>query len=416
MTLLPAPDFARNMRIVGHSDQGGRPDGVQVMVHRGFAYVGHMFSKGFSVVDVRDPKNPRPAQYIAAPPNTWNIHLQVHDDLLLVINAKDMFAAAEFADERAYYSGALGKTVGTAEAKRARDWTAGLAVYDISKPEAPRRIGFMDVAGGGIHRVWYTGGQWAYASVLLDGFTDYIFMTIDMSDPAKPREAGRWWIPGMNLAAGETPSWQASRRYGLHHPIVHADTAYLAWRDAGMVVLDIADRSKPKLIVHKNWSPPYGGGTHNCLPLPDRELLVVADEAVLDHQEDGLKLTWIFDNRVPSNPVSISTCPTPAEADYKAKAGHFGPHNIHENRPGSFVSSTLIFATYQNAGIRAFDISNQFAPKEVGCLVPPQPATLADTRPNRARVIQSADIFVDAAGLIYATDYNAGLYIVEFNG
>ena len=26
------PDYARNMRIVGHSDQGGRADGVQVMV------------------------------------------------------------------------------------------------------------------------------------------------------------------------------------------------------------------------------------------------------------------------------------------------------------------------------------------------------------------------------------------------
>jgi hypothetical protein len=25
-----------------------------------------------------------------------------------------------------------------------------------------------------------------------------------------------------------------------------------------------------------------------------------------------------------------------------------GPHNLHENRPGSFVSSELIFATYQN--------------------------------------------------------------------
>jgi hypothetical protein len=119
---------------------------------------------------------------------------------------------------------------------------------------------------------------------------------------------------------------------------------------------------------------------------------------------------------VPANPVSISTCPTPAEADYKAKGGHFGPHNIHENRPGSFVSSTLIFATYQNAGIRVFDIADQFAPKEVGCLVPPQPTHLADTRPNRTRVIQSADVFVDAAGLIYATDYNAGLYILEFEG
>ena len=115
MTELPKPDYARNMRIIGHTDQGGRPDGVQVMVHRGFAYIGHMFSKGFSVIDVRDAKNPRAVNYVAAPPNTWNIHLQVHDDLLLVIHAKDMFAAAEFSDERAYYSGALGKTVGTAE-------------------------------------------------------------------------------------------------------------------------------------------------------------------------------------------------------------------------------------------------------------------------------------------------------------
>jgi hypothetical protein len=416
MNGLPKPDYAHNMRIIGHTDQGGRPDGVQVMVHRGFAYVGHMFSKGFSVIDVRDAKNPRAVNYVAAPPNTWTIHLQTYGDLLLVINAKDMFAAAEFADERAYYSGALGKTVGTAETRRKRDWSAGLAVYDISKPDVPRRIGFMPVDGGGIHRIWYTGGRWAYVSVLLDGFTDYIFMTVDMSDPTQPREAGRWWIPGMNLAAGEKPSWAAARRYGLHHAIIHGDTAYAAWRDAGMVVLDIADRAKPKLIVHKNWSPPFGGGTHNCLPLPDRDLLVVLDEAVLDHQEDGLKLIWVFDNRARENPVSISVFPTPAETDYKAKAGHFGPHNIHENRPDSFVSSQLIFATYQNAGIRVFDIADQFAPKEIGALVPPQPTTLADTRPNRTRVIQSADVFVDSKGLIYATDYNAGLYVLEFGG
>jgi len=416
MTDLPRPDYAHRMRIVGHSDQGGRPDGMQLMVHRGHAFVANMFSGGFSVLDVRDASNPRVTAFVPAPANTWTIHLQTHDDLLLVIHAKDMFGAKEFADERAYYSGALGKTVGTAEAKRKRDWSAGLAVYDISQPASPRQIGFMAVEGGGIHRLWYTGGRWAYASVLLDGFTDYIFMTIDMSDLAHPREAGRWWIPGMNLAAGEMPGWVSSRRYGLHHPIVHGDTAYAAWRDAGMVVLDVADRSRPKLIVHRNWSPPFGGGTHNCLPLPDRDLLVVLDEAVLDHQEDGLKLIWVFDNRVRENPVSIATCPTPADADYRAKPGHFGPHNIHENRPGSFVSSSLIFATYQNAGLRVFDISDAFAPKEVGALVPPVPERMMDKRPNRPRVIQSADVFVDTAGLIYATDYNGGLSIVEFDG
>lgn len=413
---LPQPDYARNMRLIGCSDQGGRPDGVQLMVHRGYAYVGHMFSKGFSVVDVRDPRNPAAAAYVPAPHNTWNIHLQTHDDLLLVIHAKDMFAAAEFQDERAYYSGALGKKIGTSETQApARNWSAGMAVYDISRPQEPRQIGFMPVQGAGVHRIWYTGGCWAYASALLDGFSDYIFITIDMSDPAHPREAGRFWLPGMNLAAGESPAWPPSRRYGLHHAIIAGDTAYAAWRDAGLVMIDIADRSRPKLIVHRNWSPPYGGGTHNCLPLPDRDLLVVVDEAVLDHLEDGLKFIWMFDIREPANPISISTFPTPAEADYAKKGGHFGPHNIHENRPGTFVSSSLIFATYQNAGVRVFDVSDPYRPAEVGCFVPPPPQRLMDHRPDRPRVIQSCDVFVDAAGLVYATDYNGGLSILEFN-
>jgi hypothetical protein len=415
---LPKPDHARNMRIIGHCDQGGRPDGVQIMVHRGYAFVGHMFSKGFSVIDVRDPKHPRAANYIAAPPGTWNIHLQVHDDLLLVINAKDMFAAPEFADEHAYYRGQVGTVVGTATAKKpqARDWTAGLTVYDIAEPAKPRQIGFMNIEGGGIHRIWFTGGRWAYVSALLDGFSDYIFMTVDMANPTQPREAGRYWLPGMNLAAGEKPSWPATSRYGLHHAIVHGDTAYAAWRDAGMVVIDVADRRDPKLIVHRNWSPPYGGGTHNCLPLPERDLLIVLDEAALDHQEDGLKLIWVFDNRQKNNPLSTATFPTPAEADYVKKGGHFGPHNIHENRPGSFVSEHLIFATYQNAGVRVFDIRDPYQPREVGALVPPAPARLVDHRPNRARVIQSADVFVDQGSLIYCTDYNAGLYILEYGG
>jgi hypothetical protein len=416
MSELPTPDYARAMRVIGHCDQGGRSDGVQLMVHRGYGYVGHMFSKGFSIIDLRDPMNPRAVNYLPAPPGTWNIHLQAHEDLLLVVNAKDMFAAAEFADEHAYYRGQLGKVVGTAKATRAsRDWTAGLAVYDISRPHTPRRIGFMPVEGGGIHRIWYVGGRWAYVSALLDGFTDYIFMTVDMADPANPREVGRFWIPGMNQAAGETASWPATSRYGLHHAIVHGDTAYAAWRDAGMVVIDVADRTKPRMIAHRNWSPPFGGGTHNCLPLPDRDLLIVLDEAVLDRQEDGLKLIWVFDNREPGNPISIATFPTPAETDYVHKGGHFGPHNIHENRPGSFVSSELIFATYQNAGVRVFDVRDPYRPLEVGALVPPAPRRMMDHRPHRARVIQSADVFVDSGGLIYSTDYNAGMYIMEFD-
>ena len=415
---LPTPDYVKNLNLIGHSDQGGRPDGVQLMINKGYAITGHMFSDGFSVIDVRDPRSPRAVAYIPAPPNTWNIHLQSHEDLLLVINAKNMFAAEEFQDESKYYKGAIGKKVGTAdvEAPRERDWTAGMSVYDIANPEEPKQLAFMPVDGGGIHRLWYTGGRWAYASVLLDGFTDYIFMTIDMADPAKPREAGRYWLPGMNTAAGETPAWDSTRRNGLHHAIVHGDTAYGAWRDAGLVMMDVSDRAKPTLITQKNWSPPFGGGTHNCMPLPDRDLLVVADEAVLDNCQDGTKFIWLFDIREPSNPVSISTFPTPAEADYVNKGAHFGPHNIYENRPDGLVSSETIFATYQNAGIRVFDIRNEYRPEETAAFVPPTPNRLVDPRPNRQKVIQSCDVWVSTEGLVYSNDFNGGLYILEYQG
>ena len=213
---LPRPDYVRNMKLIGHTDQGGRPDGVQLMINKGYAFVGHMFSKGFSIIDVRDPRKPKPVNYIPAPPNTWMIHLQTYGDLLLVINAMDMFAAAALQDEKQYYTGSLSEKVG---AGQERSWTAGLAVYDIKNPEEPRQIGFMPVEGGGVHRIWYVGGRWAYVSALLDGFTDYIFLTVDMADPTRPKEAGRYWLPGMNKAAGETPGWPENKRYGLHHAI-----------------------------------------------------------------------------------------------------------------------------------------------------------------------------------------------------
>ena len=39
-----------------------------------------------------------------------------------------------------------------------------------------------------------------------------------------------------------------------------------------------------------------------------------------------------------------------------------------------------------------------------------------DVRPNRPKVIQSADVFVNPDGIMYMTDYNAGLYILQYEG
>ena len=412
---LPTPSHARNMKLIGHSDQGGRPDGQQIMVHKGYAYIGHVCSRGFSIVDVRDPRNPNTVRYVANPPNTWSLHLQVHDDLLLLVHARDMFAMPEMADERNYYKGKADFS-SLAKPPAERDWSAGMAVFDISNPIEPRQIGFLPVAGRGLHRIWYVGGRWAYASALFDGFTDYILIVIDMADPAHPVIVGRYWLPGMNAAAGEKPNWPLEHgRYGLHHAIVDGDTAYCSWRDACLVVVDVADRNNPKLISHQRWFPPIGGGTHNALPLPDRDLLIVLDEAVLDKVADGYKPIWVFDNKIKSAPVCISTLPMPVDRDYIAVGGHFGPHNVHENRPGSFQSSELIFATYQNAGVRVYDIRNAYQPVEIAACVPPAPKKLMDPRPNRPVVLHFADVFVDRNGIVYCTDWSgAGLHMMEY--
>ncbi|MHA0289915.1 LVIVD repeat-containing protein [Mycobacterium sp. C3-094] len=408
---MRAPDLATGFIHLGHSDQGGRPDAMQVQYWREHVYVGHLFNSGFSVIDVSSPREPRTVGFHPAPENTWNIHLQAADDLLLVIHAKDLWK--QFDVEQSYYTG----SVGTRLQQSTKDWSAGVAVYDISDPAKPRQISFLPVEGVGVHRLWFPGGRYAYASVLSEGFTDYVFKIIDLHDPARPSFIGEYWLPGMNSAAGETPGWDEDKwRYALHHAIIDGDTAYASWRDGGLALLDISDRRRPRQISYRNWSPPFGGGTHTALPLPGRGLLVVADEATADDLADGLKHVWVFDVREPENPISIATFPTPDEDDYAHKGRHFGPHNLHENRPGSFVSEEIVFATYQNAGVRAYDLSDPFQPVQVAAFVPGQPDRVIDPRPGGKPVVQTADVYVRDDGVTFTTDYNGGLDVLQYTG
>ena len=399
---------SRNIKFVSHCDQGGRGDGVQVMVHRGFAYIGHGFSNGITVVDARDPKHPKTVNFLACPPNTRAHHLQTHGDLLLAVNGPSIWTMQ--VNEKAYFSGSY------AEQSNKTTFTTGLRVYDLSRPEAPREIAFMPTDGMGPHRIWYVGGRYAYLSIHFADFSDHVLAIVDMGDPTKPHVVGKYWLPGMWTGGGETPGWPKGRRYALHHALVTGNLAYSAWRDGGLAVIDVGDPAKPKLLCHRNWDPPFGGGTHSPLPLPDRNLLVVADEANFADCSQGLRYIWVFDVRIPSNPVSIATMPIPDEADYCAKGGNFGPHNLWENRPGGLQSSTLIFATLHNAGVRVYDIGNPFQPREVGYFVPPNPTKMMDPRPNRPQVILSCDCYVDPQGVMYLTDSNAGLSILQFDG
>ena len=63
-----------------------------------------------------------------------------------------------------------------------------------------------------------------------------------------------------------------------------------------------------------------------------------------------------------------------------------------------------------------FDIADPFCPREVAHFVPPAPVCMVDPRPNRPQIIQSNDVYVAPDGLMYLTDVNDGLTILQYRG
>ncbi len=53
---------------------------------------------------------------------------------------------------------------------------------------------------------------------------------------------------------------------------------------------------------------------------------------------------------------------------------------------------------------------------EVAHCVPAPPEGLADNRPGAVPVTQSCDVLATTDGLLYVTDTNAGLSVLEFDG
>jgi hypothetical protein len=408
---IPPEGIGRGIRHVSYSDQGGRPDGVQVMMHRGHLYVGHMFSDGVTVLDASDPRALKPLRYFTTAPNTRTHHLQVAEGLMLLANGANIVRMQSYDNTRGYFENTLADSLTNRQPFR-----AGLSIFDLDKdPAKPREIAFLEMPGIGINRLWWTGGRYAYVSAHFDGFTDHILCIVDLADITKPTIVSRWWLPGMNRAGGETPTAPQGKRYALHHMIVAGNRGYAGWRDGGFTIHDVSDPASPKLLSHLNWSPPYPGGTHTALPLPQRKLVVVADESNADYCAKGLFYTFVVDARAEENPVPIATLPTPTGLDFCAM-GNFGPHNLHENRPECFVSEETIFATYHNAGVRVFDIRDQYQPKEIASWVPPMPNKMIDPRPRVARNALTCDCYVTKGGLIFATDWNAGLHVFEYRG
>ena len=358
------------VQIAGH-DLGGRGDGMQVMRYGDALYVGHTGTSGAgtSILDVHDPRRPELVGQWPAPPNSHSHKVQAADGLLLVNHEKFPYRVPPRGPA-----------------------SAGLAVYSLRDPLVPEPIGFWDSTGLGVHRIVWTGGRYAHMSATPAGFRDRIWLVLDLSDPAHPAEAGRWWWPGQR--DDEEPDWPPDRRYAAHHALLDGGRAYLGFDDGGMVVLDVSDITAARTVCRLSWS---GGATHTCLPLPSRHLVVVTDEQQRDGPDAPERRIRVVDTS--AEPRVLSVVPAPV-GDFSALPLRFGAHNLHENRPASYRSERLIFATYFSAGVRVYDLVDPARPVEIAHWVP--------EAPGGQPVPQTNDLFVDEGGLIWVTDRVAG--------
>src|SRR5438874_5854686 len=164
---VPAWGIGRKIRHISYSDQGGRADGVQVMVNRQHVYVGHMFNDGVTILDAEDPRRLKPVGFFTAGTGTRTHHLQVADDVLLLANGANIVAMQSYDSMRGYFENNLADSI-----TNRKKFRSGLSIHDISRPTEMKEIAFLEMPGFGINRLWWPGGRYAYVSAHFDGFID----------------------------------------------------------------------------------------------------------------------------------------------------------------------------------------------------------------------------------------------------
>ncbi len=362
------------IRQVGHFDC---PGGGQVVVSGTTAFVAHMHAPhGTTILDVSDPARPRQLAELTIPAGIHSHKVRAQDGIMLVNREVEP------------------------RTERPADARTGLGVYDVSQPGRPREIAFLESRG--VHRFTFDG-RYAYLSPSIEGYRGNIVMIVDLADPTRPEEVGRWWMPGQWTAGGETPTWEG-RDHRCHHPIRLGNRLYVSYWHGGFVILDVEDMQKPRFVSGVDWSPPFACPTHTTLPIPfpllGRRLLLVADEDVQRLSPDGTPaFLWMVDITDETRPVPFGSFQVDG-LDGAPQPEFTGCH-----QPCEEVRGTEIPVAWFAHGLRMVDIKHPHQPREVASFIPAVPAGFER--------VSSNDVSYDERGLMYLIDRNRGLDILE---
>src|SRR6266513_4980342 len=176
---IPPGWEASNMEPIGYSSLENRKGAFKMAIKkvngRWYLYMGHLWHYGWSIVDVTNPTKPEVVKFVAGPDNTWTIQMEISGNRM--ITALEKIAPGWGGDPN-------------------RPNDEGVLIWDISDPVDPKKLGQYKTGGTGTHRNFYAGGKYMHLAAGMPGYKDNIYVIVDISDPANPFEAGRWWVPG----------------------------------------------------------------------------------------------------------------------------------------------------------------------------------------------------------------------------
>ncbi len=406
---IPPGWTASNMEVVSYTSVNDKP-GFKISLTRAgdrlYAITAHYSVPGWSVIDVTDPKNPKVVKFIPGPANTNTVQVDIADGIMVAALGRPENREGTGLDPNKPYE-------------------AGVIFYDVKDPLNPKELGRWltdNPNGRGTHRNSYSGGRYVHLAADMKGYDGDIYVILDIIDPAHPVEVGRWWMPGQHVAGGETP--QKNPNINLHNPnFVDGNLVYLSYGDAGMVILDISDISKPKFVSQTKFQRGHRFDVHTVSPALDRKLVYVNSESVISDCKGPLDHATVVDVSNPVKPFSVSRFPIPVPppglpyTNFCDKGGRFGPHNMNQLQynPNVQKQGNLVYLTWFNAGLRVYDVSDKRLPREVGYFVAGLPEKVHI--PSYGNFVRMEDVFVDNRGYIYLTGgAQQGIYILRYTG
>jgi hypothetical protein len=404
--------ISKNVNFVGYHDLDRKPAfkmAMQVVDGRWYLYLGHLWHRGWSILDVTDPVHPELLKFIPGPDNTATSQVQVADGLMIT-NLEPVGGGIK---GREHLWGGDPN----------RPHEEGIFIWDVHDPVNPQILSHFKTGGKGTHRNFYPGGRYVYLAANMKGYAGNMFVAVDIADPRNPVEVGRWWYPGQFVDGGETELFHRPVFTAYHHgPAYTVGTrAYLPFGRAGVIILDLEDIRRPRMVGRMDIGD-FGSiiGCHTVLPLPERNIALVTTEAIFEDDRDPLNFVLVVDIRDEKKPKPISSFPVPVPpeelgiADFQDKGGKFGPHNIHIPHYQKCLApvENIVHLCYESAGIWLYDISNPGLPKIVGYFIPDDPKERIGLLP-RVLATQTEDVLVDSRNYIYISDKNHGVFILK---